>query len=115
MYLVLQRDETEDTSGWWVGEGRTTTRVSSLASAPTVEKSEKKRPPNMQTVRGDSGGDDRVELVMGGDPACWLHQVCDACGAIVDPEDEHHCDTRLGMPAGAETSGGTTSDSRSQP
>jgi uncharacterized protein len=26
----------------------------------------------------------------GGDPACWLDQVCDACGALVE-SDDHTC------------------------
>lgn len=29
---------------------------------------------------------------MGGDPACWLHRVCEACGAFIDhDEDSHVC------------------------
>ena len=27
---------------------------------------------------------------VGGDPACWLHRVCDACGAVIE-ETEHTC------------------------
>lgn len=23
---------------------------------------------------------------MGGDPACWLHRVCDVCGGVIDAE-----------------------------
>jgi hypothetical protein len=28
---------------------------------------------------------------MGGDLACWLHQVCEACGAFVDRDEQHQC------------------------
>lgn len=30
-----------------------------------------------------------------GDPACWLHQVCDMCGALVEREEEHDCGVRI--------------------
>ena len=26
----------------------------------------------------------------GGDPACWLHRVCDDCGAVIE-DDDHRC------------------------
>lgn len=38
--------------------------------------------------------DDTVETDMGGDPACWLHQVCDRCGALVEGEAGHDCAPR---------------------
>ncbi len=28
---------------------------------------------------------------MGGDPACWLHRVCDVCGGVIDAEDCSTC------------------------
>lgn len=31
---------------------------------------------------------------LGGDPACWLHQVCEACGTFIDHGDDHVCPTR---------------------
>ena len=31
---------------------------------------------------------------LGGDPSCWLHLVCDACGAIVSGSDGHRPDCR---------------------
>jgi hypothetical protein len=27
----------------------------------------------------------------GGDPACWLSQVCEECGQLVERPREHHC------------------------
>ena len=27
----------------------------------------------------------------GGDPACWLESVCEACGAFVDDPGAHDC------------------------
>ena len=35
---------------------------------------------------------------MGGDPACWLNQVCDECGAITERDEVHDCSVRLGTP-----------------
>lgn len=32
----------------------------------------------------DGGGD-------GGDPACWLHRVCPACGRLADVEPPTRC------------------------
>lgn len=34
-----------------------------------------------------SAGDDAVparDAELGGDPACWLNQVCDACGRLIE-------------------------------
>jgi hypothetical protein len=28
---------------------------------------------------------------LGGDPACWLDRVCDACGAVLDDGAGHDC------------------------
>jgi hypothetical protein len=28
----------------------------------------------------------------GGEAACWLHLVCDRCGALVDDLDAHACE-----------------------
>lgn len=28
---------------------------------------------------------------LGGDPACWLDQVCPTCGALVDGPEGHTC------------------------
>jgi hypothetical protein len=33
----------------------------------------------------------RVTEEQGGDPACWLEQVCDRCGAFVDAAEPHRC------------------------
>jgi hypothetical protein len=30
----------------------------------------------------------------GGDPACWLHQVCEVCGAFIDHGEDHACPVR---------------------
>jgi hypothetical protein len=44
---------------------------------------------------------------LGGDPACWLHLVCDACGAVLDDGVSHDCPAavdeahRLAVEAGA--------------
>ncbi len=27
----------------------------------------------------------------GGDPACWAHLVCDGCGRVLDPGEDHVC------------------------
>jgi hypothetical protein len=27
----------------------------------------------------------------GGDPACWLDQVCDECGAVIEDKTDHQC------------------------
>jgi uncharacterized protein len=27
----------------------------------------------------------------GGDPACWLDQVCERCGRFVERPDDHEC------------------------
>jgi uncharacterized protein len=27
---------------------------------------------------------------MGGDPACWLHRVCEACGTFIDHDEDGH-------------------------
>ncbi|TDQ66009.1 hypothetical protein EV188_1011261 [Actinomycetospora succinea] len=27
----------------------------------------------------------------GGDPACWMHRVCDACGRLADEDPPTHC------------------------
>jgi hypothetical protein len=27
----------------------------------------------------------------GGDPACWLDRVCEACGAVLDDDRPHDC------------------------
>ncbi len=35
-----------------------------------------------------------------GDPACWLHQVCDTCGALVEREAEHDCAERIRYASG---------------
>ena len=48
----------------------------------------------MQAVEDDGSGDDAAEPLPGGDPACWLHQVCDNCGVLVE-NDEHDCSVRL--------------------
>jgi hypothetical protein len=34
--------------------------------------------------------DDEPSEDLGGDPACWLDQVCDACGALIEREP-HDC------------------------
>jgi hypothetical protein len=26
----------------------------------------------------------------GGDPVCWLHLVCESCGALLEREDDPH-------------------------
>ena len=31
---------------------------------------------------------------LGGDPACWLHQVCEVCGAFIDHGEDHVCPVR---------------------
>jgi len=33
---------------------------------------------------------------LGGDPACWLHQVCEVCGAFIDHGEDHVCPVRPG-------------------
>ncbi|HEX3840136.1 MAG TPA: hypothetical protein VHU85_05020 [Acidimicrobiales bacterium] len=43
---------------------------------------------------GDQGGHDTLASDVGGDPACWLHQVCDRCGALVAGDVEHDCAAR---------------------
>jgi hypothetical protein len=48
---------------------------------------EPSRPPSETEARDDAAG---------GDSACWLHQVCDGCGAIVDAQNGH----REGCPEG---------------
>ena len=30
----------------------------------------------------------------GGDPACWLHRVCDDCGTVIEGEAAHDCPDR---------------------
>jgi hypothetical protein len=35
---------------------------------------------------------------LGGDPACWLDQVCEICGAVVD-DPEGHCPPEPETPA----------------
>ncbi|HEY1990595.1 MAG TPA: hypothetical protein VGG43_14085 [Acidimicrobiales bacterium] len=46
----------------------------------------------------DQAGNDTAEPVLGGDPACWLHQVCDTCGALVGRDNAHACAARLRSP-----------------
>jgi hypothetical protein len=31
-----------------------------------------------------------AEVFAGGDPVCWLHLVCDSCGALLDHENDPH-------------------------
>ena len=33
---------------------------------------------------------DRTEGAAGGDPVCWLHLVCEACGALIEREGDPH-------------------------
>ena len=40
----------------------------------------------------------------GGDPACWLHEVCDTCGALVDDIDRHECEPAHDLPLPASES-----------
>jgi hypothetical protein len=40
---------------------------------------------------------DAAPLEDGGDPVCWLHLVCESCGALLEHEDDPHrpgCDAR---------------------
>lgn len=36
------------------------------------------------TDRSDPPRDIAIDHDVGGDPACWLNRVCDACGRFVD-------------------------------
>jgi len=36
-----------------------------------------------------TGNDEREAGEPGGDAACWLHLVCEECGAVVTPRDGH--------------------------
>ncbi len=47
----------------------------------------------MTAAPADPTDDDR-----GGDPACWLDQVCDACGALIETAD-HACPVAPDPPA----------------
>jgi len=31
-----------------------------------------------------------AEMPAGGDPVCWLHLICDSCGALLEREDDPH-------------------------
>lgn len=41
----------------------------------------------------------------GGDPVCWLHLVCESCGALIEREGDPH---RPGCDAVASVSSGTS-------
>jgi hypothetical protein len=41
---------------------------------------------------------DRDAATSGGDAACWLHLVCDECGAVVTSRDGHRPDCRSRTP-----------------
>jgi hypothetical protein len=45
-----------------------------------------------QATRQDNGDED---VAAAGEPVCWLNQVCDVCGALVDTSIEvcWRCDT----------------------
>lgn len=32
-----------------------------------------------------------VSADQGGDPACWAHLICDGCGRVLEPGEEHDC------------------------
>lgn len=46
-------------------------------------------------MKDDRAENDTAEPVLGGEPACWLHQVCDTCGALVERDQGHDCGVRL--------------------
>jgi len=31
-----------------------------------------------------------AEQAEGGDPVCWLHLVCESCGALLESENDSH-------------------------
>lgn len=45
----------------------------------------------------------------GGDPACWLHMICDDCGAVLEDGVEHVC------PRAGEDVAGQTGSTSTQP
>lgn len=41
-----------------------------------------------------------------GDDACWMHRVCDVCGAIVDERNGHRPECELAAPPAEEDAAG---------
>ena len=62
-------------------------------------------PTGPETARGSPDSD------MGGDPVCWIDQVCDTCGGFIGRGHDHTCRTSLpllpGSARGAEAGPGT--------
>jgi hypothetical protein len=38
-----------------------------------------------------AAGDERDDLDIGGDPACWLDRVCPECGGFMKDAADHEC------------------------
>lgn len=48
--------------------------------------------PGARTVDDRDRPDDGTPThEQGGDPACWLEQVCPACGRLTEPRDDGSC------------------------
>jgi hypothetical protein len=48
-----------------------------------------------------SGGGDHGDDDVGGDPACWLDQVCEDCGRLREGDGPHVCPVGVPVPAPA--------------